>query len=488
VKAQEHRALGDEASGGAKLDLALEPAGDPLVVGFGDVVALSGDYFYPTAEPGLGAWAAPGPEVLASGGLFALAALPGADGTAVGTRDEVICTLKVMAADQGLGDPRFEADGEFAHYRFSATAAETDVEQRVRDRFLALGASNDDHFVAPGRRGSATEGDRAVARFGSAPAAYRRLHQLALEEAFRLGRLGGELTAAMALEAAAQHYLTDAFAAGHLRTPVAAIREFWQIRYPWFWEQLQRKVAADTSAALRELARPLRLLPSRSLYRRTVSAVRSAGYPRVSFGDLLAKVFHDWDNGHGLTLEDGEVVFGDGCLDQGVTRDRALSACRAGIDDIEVAHRLGAGGRHLSGESLYAAVREATRAEGEVFVAESRVPRPSDDNPRQNWEAADVETLWEAPIVGSTGPRVGEAVAHALEAGEELPSRLDCLGHGITAALDVPPVPGLREWLSRKACQAYHQGFMANLMSDPRACVLDVVGSAGRDGAPRRAA
>lgn len=477
MKAQEHRALGHEASGGATVELGEDAGTDRLVLSFGDVVALSADYFYPTSEPALGPWAAPGPDVLASGGLFALSAVRGEKGTALGTRDEVVCALRVMAEDQGLTDARFEASGQFGDFRFTGSASETSVEQRVRDRFLALGASNDDHFVAPGPRGAATEADRAAPRFGSAPAGYRRVHKLALDEAFRMGRLGGEVSGAMALEAAAQHYLTDAFASGHLRTPVAAMREFWQVRYPWFWEQLRRKVASDTAAALRELAPPLRLVPARALQDRTFSAVqsRTAGFPRVSLGDLLAKVFHDWDNAQGLTLEGGGVLFGDGCLDQGDTRRLAVAACRAGIDDVEAAHRLGAVGRAIAGEPLYAAVREATGARDPGFAADARIPRPSDANPAQNWRATDVDQLWDTPIVGSTGPTVGDAVSRALEGGEELPSRLERLNHGITNSLRLPPVPGLREWLGTKATDAYQRGFMARLLSDPRAWVAEVV-------------
>lgn len=203
---------------------------------------------------------------------------------------------------------------------------------------------------------------------------------------------------------------------------------------------------------------------------------RTAGYPRVSLGDLLAKVFHDWDNGHGLVLDDGGVLFGDGCLDRGVTKDRAQSACRVGADDIAVAHGLGSTGRHLSGEALFAAVRQARRTDGEAFGAESRIPWPSDENPPQNWQAPDLDSLRESPIVGSTGPTVGEAVSRVLEEGEELPSRLERLGQGIAGTLDVPPVPGLREWLSGKASQADRQGFLYHLVSDPRACVLEIVG------------
>lgn len=483
MKAQEHRALGNAASGAAIVNLGGESAAERLELPFGDVVALSADYFFPDGSPILGAETADSAtEVLASGGLFRLATVPGEMGTSLGSRDEVICALRVMAADQMEVDPRFEPGGEFGDFRFSATASETDVEKRVRDRFLALGASNDDHFVAPGHRGPATRGDRAVPRFGSAPSAYGDLHRVALDEACRLGRRGGDLSRAMAREAAAQHYLTDAFAAGHLRTPVAAIRELWQLRYPWFWDGLRRKVASDTTAALRELAVPLRLLPSGYLYGRTLSAVqaRTAGYPRVSLGDLLAKVFHDWDNTHGLALEGGGVIFGDGCLDRGVTRELALAAARAGIDDVEVAFDLGASGRALSGEPLYAAVRAGTGAPAEAFIPETRIPTPSDDNPTLNWQAADVEALWETPIAGSTGTTVGDAVSGALEAGEELTNRLECLGHGIAGSLDVPALPGLRNWLGRKACQAYHRGFMENLTSDPKACVLDVVARGGR--------
>src|SRR5690349_13556889 len=56
-------------------------------------------------------------------------------------------------------------------------------------------------------------------RSASAVRAYRRLHEVALDEAYRLGRCRDDESRPMAKEAAAQHYLTDAFAAGHLRTP-----------------------------------------------------------------------------------------------------------------------------------------------------------------------------------------------------------------------------------------------------------------------------
>ncbi len=159
------------------------------------MVALSGDYF-------------------ASHDLFRLAAIPGERGTMRGTRDEIICALKVMAVEEDFVDTRFEPGGQFGHFEFTATAAATEVERRVRDRFLALVATNGDHFVAP-RGGDLTEpkGTQHL-EFGSAVIAYRRLHELALEEACRLGRCRGDESQAMAREAAAQHYLTDVFRGG----------------------------------------------------------------------------------------------------------------------------------------------------------------------------------------------------------------------------------------------------------------------------------
>ncbi len=479
MKAQEHRALGDAATGGAHVNVGGDGPEERLVLGFGDVVALSGDFFVADGFPvSASAWDGSHADSLASDGLFSLARFPGQWGQRPGTRDEIIAALKVMAADQGVVDARFGPDGEFAGFEFSANAAETDVERRVRDRFVALGTANDDHFVAPGRRGPQTTDDRPPAAFGSAGKAYRQLHERALDEAWQLGRTGGDVSRAMAREAAAQHYLTDAFAAGHLRTPVAAMREYWQSRYPDFWQGLQRKVAHDTAKALRELALPLRLVPGRAVRGRALEAVeaRTSGYPRISLGDLLAKVFHDWDNSHGLALDGGGRIFGDGCLEQGVTRQLALAAVRAGADDVEVAFQLGRRDRTPPGGALYQAVRDATGAPDSSFLAETKVPRPSGDNPPQNWRATNLDELWSSPIVGTTGTTVGAAVAEALEVRQELPRRLECLGHGVVDSLDLPPIPGLRRWLGKKVCQAYRRGFVENLAADPKGAVSACLG------------
>jgi hypothetical protein len=479
MKSQEHRDVGEAATAGALVHVGGDCAEKRFVLSYGDVTALSGDFFTSRHSGAHGAERTQvEPEGLPSDDLFRLAAIPGNRGSTLGTRDEIICALKVMAVDGAFVDARFEPGGEFNHFQFTATAATTKVERRVRDRFLTLATANGDHFVTPGRPDTAHDHNGPQpTRFDSALVAYRRLHEVALDEACQLGRCRGDESRAMAREAAAQHYLTDAFAAGHLRTPVTAIRHFWHHRYPRFWRSLQRKVAADTASALRELTRPARMLPDGFLYNRTHAAVkaRTRGFPPLTLGDLLARVFHDWDNSHGLTLQGGGILFGDGLLEQGVGKQLAVAAVRAGIDDVEVAYRLGVSGSPLRGEALYRRVRSATGAPDDAFRPETRIPIPSADNPPQNWRARDAEALWSSPIVGTTGTTVGMAVEETLRLGAEVSRRLDCLGPGVFEVPALRSVPPLQRWAARKACQAYHHGFIQGLAQDPKTIMLAIV-------------
>jgi hypothetical protein len=433
------------------VNLGGDSTDEAFWLSFGDVVALSGDYLPPRE-------------------LFELARVPGHGGTRLGTRDELVGALKVASVDEAFTDARFEPGGGFGHFAFSPRADRTDVERAVRDRYLSLAAVNDDHFVAPGPSEAITGSG-----FPSALVAYRHLHQGALDAAWALGRRRGDLTSAMAREAAAQHYLTDAFAAGHLRTPVAAIRRYWKDRYPGFWAALQRRVASDTATALRALSAAVRVLPAGYVHHRTVSELtaRTSAYPELSVGDLVARCFHDWDNDHGLRVNGGGFVFGDGAVGAGDTTELALAAVRAGNDDIEVAYRLGASGSGRQGEALYEAVREATGAG--AFVAETLVPRVSAGNPPQNWEAPDAETLWETPIVGDRGPTVGDALVAMLDAEGQFIRQLDGLGEGLAGTNGVFGMPAVGPWLSRRCCQAFHRGFVVPLASDPASVLLGLV-------------
>ena len=86
------------------------------------------------------------------------------------------------------------------------------------------------------------------------------------------------------------------------------------------------------ATALRELSRAISLAPPRLLYDRTLAELttRTSQYPVLSVGDLVARCFHEWDNIHGLDVDGGGVVFGDGHIDEGATTELALAAARAG--------------------------------------------------------------------------------------------------------------------------------------------------------------
>jgi hypothetical protein len=158
-----------------------------------------------------------------------------------------------------------------------------------------------------------------------------------------------------------------------------------------------------------------------------------------------------------------------------VGKKLAVTAARAGINDIEVAYQLGASDSRLRGETLYRVVRSATGAPHDAFRPETLIPTLSADNPPQNWRATDVEELWSSPIVGTTGTTVGMAVEETLRPGGEVFRRLDRLGPGVFEVPGFRAVPAFRRWAARKARQAYHDGFIQGLAHDPKAVVLAIV-------------
>lgn len=472
LNASEHRAIGDAAFGGGLVNLGGgNSPRDGLWLSYGDIMALSGDYFRPELSPQLTQPDADG--VLEGEGLFGLARIAGLKGTKPGTRDEIVCALKVMAVDELYVDSRFEPGGAFGDFRFTPLAASSDVERRVRDRYLQLAATNDDHFVAPG---GATH-DHAARPSASAVLSYRRSHEVAVQLACELGRAGGDVSQAMAREAAAQHFLTDAFTAGHLRTPVARIRRYWRARYPGFWESLQRRVASSTAATLRELSWALRRLRAGRVEDLTFAAVRkrTSHYPQLSVGDFIARLFHDWDNSHGVMVDGGGVVFGDGHVDRGVTRELALTAARAGVDDIEVAFELGASASTLTGLALHRAVRAAGGSPTDAFAAETRIRYPAAVNRPQNWHAPDIETLWDSPLVGGTGTTVGEAMVAMLDPAGQFIRQLDRLGQGLAEGHVLLSAPIVGKRLRGMGAAAYHRGFVQPLAAHPKDAILSVV-------------
>jgi hypothetical protein len=457
---QEHQSLGDTATGTAHYEVG-GAANDSFQLSHGDIVALSGDYFLA------------GPGTTAAGGrgqqddLFYLAGRAGNRGQAPGTRDEVIWTLKLIRGN----DARFASGGPWASYVFSDA-----VKAAVNERYQRLAAANTTHFAAP--RGRDASGQPSASPEGSAGSSYRSTHEAALRMAFQAGQRHEPIDRAMAMEAAAQHYLTDSFSAGHVRTPIGDLREYWGTKYPLFWYNLRHKMALDTAVRLNAQSNNLTtaLGTVNQMYNAISQQIEgmAASLPAVTLGDLLAKVFHDRDNAEGVDIQGGGRIWGDDNLDnpdpRNQTRALAQAAVRDGNADVQTAHRLGgqaAAGSTTPDDQMLAQVRTAT-ATGTRYLAETRMPVPATSEAPQNWRAGSLDELWGRPVVGTTGPSVGAKVIEALQPGHEIRQTLEELADRF---------PETDSHLSGdlRPRRAYRDGFLAPLVADPHAGLLHII-------------
>jgi hypothetical protein len=448
-ESEEHQHLGDVATGSAAYDLGGK--NDRFELTHGDILALSGDVFMPDE-------------------LFRLAAIPGNRGQSVGTRDEVLWALQdpriweMRAAKSGpyagKADPRFVADGPYANYTYSPA-----VKDAVFDRYRKLGAANAGHFVAPQGRDAT---GAPIPASESAGSNYTTLHEVAMREADKAGRAGVDIGMALAREAAAQHFLTDAFSAGHLRTPAAAIRDYWGGKYPLFWYNLRHKIALDTAIEMTS-GTPITNYKGYTEILASVEAM-APSLPAVTLGDLLASVFHDVDNEQGLSIEGGGKVMGDSHLDAG-TEKLAVGAIRAGNRDITKAYEIGkAMSTPVPDADLFAQVRFTNGGSGSKYAAELQMPEPAKTEPPQNWKASDINALWDQPLLGTAGETVGQVISKRVKGGS-IAIQLRSLAENFPEKATL----GLHPRAS------YLKGFVERLQANPKAGVLDIINWAPHD-------
>ena len=360
-------APGDECVSGSAIELELT---------FGDLVMLSGDYFdaLPTAS--------------AADNLFSIAAKPSKHpGTELATQDEIIYAIY----HANPRDPRFTATCATGHPRWSALAnafsqgSSTAVRKRVGDRYLQLASKNDSHFLRPNENEAA---NRTSAN-SSALMAYRALHGQAIKLALD-GRDRGE---AYAMEAAADHYLSDSFAAGHVRTRRTSLRQFWDCRYPRFWNAFRDLLIDDLTDLVGQQSWWFRR--ARSYVKSAVSEQVTRLFetaPELKFGDAIAKIVHDVDNERGLwvTNDQGEhwLTYGDGYMFAELKDNSTFKATRQVLQ-----HSL---------EEIDAALASGKPPATEVYIAETYLPRPdparASDNGTLDARASAVQDVWTIPI------------------------------------------------------------------------------------------
>ncbi|MGH2531396.1 MAG: hypothetical protein ACRDJW_03720 [Thermomicrobiales bacterium] len=457
----EHQSLGDTATGGTTVNLGGETGDERFELSYGDVIALSGDYFDPHE-------------------LMNLAKEPGNRGTRQGTRDEIVYALK-----EAIGsDRRFQRGGIWASWVFT-----DGVKQAVERRYQERAAANTAHFAAPRGRDASGAPKPTAPGEASAGGTYRSRHEDALWLAYEAGGgRGGSLSHALAMEAAAGHFLTDAFAAGHVRTPIGEIRDYWGGKYPLFWYNLRHKIALDTAIAMNDQdTNAVTVFGSvQAIYEEISAEVEemASDLPAVTLGDLLGKVFHDWDNEQGVTIQGGGKLFGDSHLDEAVrpgdapnvTRNRAQDAIRAGTKEIEAAFTIGQSQAGLQKADVYKRVIGPTTGSGTEYAAEVMLPRPDAANPAMNWMAPSIEALWNQPIVQGAKETVGDRIIVALGSGGEIRGQLEGLA---TKFEESKRVYKKRIYLGTVHPRgAYRNGFLTPLLpgtGDPKAGVLSIV-------------
>lgn len=444
----EHRDLGNTATGSATYDIG--GAGAPLVLTHGDIVMLSGDWF--------------GPQE-----LFVMAARPGNGGAGIGTQDHVITALQIINTEQHLNDPRFAPGGIWEKF-----APSQKVEELVRQRFRDLAAANTSHFAAPAGRDPKTGAPLPAST--SAGMTYRGLHEAAITLSYQSAHAGTPVSLAMSREAAAQHFLTDAFAAGHVRTPIESMREYWRQRYPLFFFNLLHKIALDTAIRMNDIDNNVTTIVGTvyDMYTAIMQTIDQIAptLPEVTLGDLLARVFHDVDNKEGVEIAGGGRIYGDSNLDdpdpRNVTRAQAQTAIQLGNKDIEEAHKLGTAGGSLAGPALFAEIMRLTGTPGPQFRSEAMMPTPSPTAPQQNWKAADFEPMWSWPVNGNSGITIGDQIINELKPGAAIRDQLD----GLAGRFD----PVQQRWSGNvHPKRAYLEGFVDKLVANPREGLRSII-------------
>ncbi len=304
----EHRDMGDEASGGRKLNFPLD---DGSTLSFGDMVMLSQDLF--------------------------------------GSLDEMQNMAKTKEGQLEIRWARWWSRSASRADRGAEPPADAATKKRVRDRYETLAATNFAHFLAG----------------GDARSTYEDYHRKAVAHAILSGATGNTalLDQAMIIEAFGQHNLSDMFSAGHLRTPRRQLKDYYNRRFPGSIDRLVKHLA---NKLYDELAGPMPWywqamdrVGIKDVHAKLERKIRAQGGPAIAaytLGDIVSLAHHDRDNAKGLEVTaavgpSGVAVAGghhwlakgDGHLAESPdTRLMTVSAMKVSLKEVQDARALGA--------------------------------------------------------------------------------------------------------------------------------------------------
>jgi hypothetical protein len=471
----EHQAYGNEGAKNAGYTGTYDPPKKqkdiPFTLTHGDIVMLSGDYFDPRDKDEKGH---PVPD-----NLFALANTPSSNlGHQVGTRDEILAAMK----EANPADPRFAKEGVWGHIQFS-----DDVQNAMHSRYLRLAAVNYEHFANPRGAGS---GGPASGNRHSAGGSYRALHEGAIDMAHQAKKDGKDVNDAMAHEAAAEHFLTDGFAAGHLRTPRQSIKEHWDAKYPLFFENLKKTIAQDVSIYINGNETNIATVGGSVLdiEESILPAIDDAtkALPPIGIGDIVSGLEHDVDNAEGLLVTNdlGEHwrTFGDshgGVLDpsnkaQQDTKTHVEQAVQLGIADVMHAHAVDPA---ASAADVQSEVRAQTPAPAIAnrpkYGPEQEMPvldpsAPASENGTQGWEQPSFAALWDAPVrTGDHGKKFSDLIKASAKGGD--------IHDQISDLASKFPTVQSTHWSHVHPRAAYLNGFVNELQANPKAKIQSII-------------
>ncbi|MGH2941604.1 MAG: OmpA family protein, partial [Solirubrobacteraceae bacterium] len=304
----EHRRLGD--STGATVDL-----GDGVVLSWGQVVAIAGDEFGSVEDLQLAA------------------------GTAAG-RARILAALQQDRTDDPSSVP------------WSGEPSDA-VKAEQHDTFIKLAADNAVHFAE-----------------GGALAAWQSHHQRAIVAAVDAGlaRNRPGLQQAYLTEAFGEHFLTDMYSAGHMRTPRRAILEWYTTVFaPRVADAMLASIKARiTDAAVKQASDQLPWYVSNDRIRARVAPKVSAKIDGViaeklkdtTFAQALgvgvagaiSGMLHDKEGSDGVLVSSEDhpepwLAYGDGALEHsGPSGAQAKLAIAAAKREVDEAYTIGEAG------------------------------------------------------------------------------------------------------------------------------------------------
>jgi hypothetical protein len=413
-----------------------------------DICAIAGDYFDPRAAPDH-------PD-----SLLRLASTPSPQpGCCPGTQDEIIAALKEV----------LPWDKRWAHIEIS-----DDVTTVLHHRYNRRAVANIEHFARPG--GAATIDNDGESAGGS----YRHCHESAVWRAYRAGETGGDNNLAGILEAGAEHYLTDAFAAGHERTPRAFVQGYWDMLAPDFKDNL---VETLTARLAREMSHSILLGPfivegERGELRKQIRYEIKGGFGRAGvpgFGEIVSLLMHHEDNDVGLASENDVgwrwTTYGDGTLAKRPAQLRPIiAAVELSCNDVDRAYALGHSEPGKPRELVLATIRATAEAPARMstikYAAEQLMPRPVPGaNGMQSFMAADYWALLDRPIRDDVPNRTfGYELGIACRPGGTIYSQFAGFADAI---------PDDVAWGFYTPREAFEDGILAQLAARP----LELIGS-----------